>query len=570
MSPTIDEPICELAGYLHVREGDFAFDADNPPLWKLWAMIPNLGRTLLPENAPPGAGGSGGAGFITATRRLFQTPGNDGDSFVNRSRAMMTLLGMALVAATARWGWQLGGASTAIVASALVAFDPNFLAHASLMKADVAVVLITFCTAWATWRIGRHATVANISALCVLCGAAATAKYNATAAGMIAFGLLTCRALSHAPWPALGGSLSSRASRMLAVATIGVLMLAATVAIVWACYAFRFEPSRVAGARLDLDEQVRLMGLPEGAPPPPSIARVTLFLDRHRLMPQAWLHGLLSIYRSSATVSRQSYLMDEVSESGWWYYFPLAMLFKAPLATIAAVIGALIVSATSRRKDDEQPDDVARRWTMLCIGVPTTAYLLAAMTGHVNVGVRHVLPVYPPIYLAIGLAAKKLRYARPRAFRIVVPLLGAALVIETLIAFPNDLSFFNAVARPHRMYLLSDSNFDWGQGLKSVAAWQREHPDVPLYFGYWGTVDPAFYGIRYTAVPGGFPTPGAQPHVLSPSDPPGVLMIGATLLQGVNYPPPVREYYRRLRELSPDQVIGDCIYVYRWPRSAIE
>lgn len=48
LSPTIDEPICELAAYLHVHDGDFTFDADNPPLWKLWAFIPNLERTLCP------------------------------------------------------------------------------------------------------------------------------------------------------------------------------------------------------------------------------------------------------------------------------------------------------------------------------------------------------------------------------------------------------------------------------------------------------------------------------------------------------------------------------------------
>lgn len=102
-SPTIDEPICTLAGYLQTRDRDYRFDADNPPLWKYWANLPNLGRTLKPE--PPRTDGpvptSSGHGAIInddfgiATRRLFQAPGNDGQAFVNRARGMMLVVGVS-------------------------------------------------------------------------------------------------------------------------------------------------------------------------------------------------------------------------------------------------------------------------------------------------------------------------------------------------------------------------------------------------------------------------------------------------------------------------------------------
>src|SRR5205814_5574537 len=42
--------------------------------------------------------------------------------------------------------------------------------------------------------------------------------------------------------------------------------------------------------------------------------------------------------------------------------------------------------------------------------------------------------------------------------------------------------------------LLSDSNYDWGQGLKDLAGWQRQHPDSPLDVWYFGS-DPVLESL---------------------------------------------------------------------------
>jgi hypothetical protein len=575
-SPTVDEPICALAGYLHVADGDFRFDADNPPLWKYWAMLPNLWCDLKPSEA----GGGGGDMFVEATRRLFQTPGNDGDALIRRARGMMLLIGIALAASIAIWGWQVGGMTTALVACALFCFDPNFLAHAPLVKADVTVALLTFSIAWATWAVGRHARPLNIAVLTVLCGLAATVKYNTIFAAVIAATLLLGRALVGAPWPVWSRVVVSRAARLFVVMLIGLAALATTTVIIWASYGFRYEPSRSGGATLDLPAQVQQLqeariALHGGelnsaahldAAPIPLVVRVAMFSNDHHLLPQAWLFGLVSIYRSSTTFARQSYLMDETSMTGWWYYFPVAMVAKTPLATLAAATLAGVTLVVRRRRVTP-PIEPGMKWTILCLAVPTLAYLVASLTSSANAGVRHVLPLYPPIYILIGIAAATLKQIHSRTALAAAILLGAGLAVESLASFPHYLSFFNAAARPHRLYLLSDSNFDWGQDLKYVAAWQRDHPDVTLYLGYWGPVDPGFYGIRYVNIPGGFALgPHAPPTTtLALDNPPGVLMIGASLLQGVNFPEHVRAYYQHLRVRPPDRIVGDTIYLYDWP-----
>jgi hypothetical protein len=69
------------------------------------------------------------------------------------------------------------------------------------------------------------------------------------------------------------------------------------------------------------------------------VAIVEFMLD-HRLLPSAWLHGVLFVH-SRANV-RGSFLMGDVSATGWWYYFPLAILFKMPLGTMLLLVGAIV------------------------------------------------------------------------------------------------------------------------------------------------------------------------------------------------------------------------------------
>jgi hypothetical protein len=287
------------------------------------------------------------------------------------------------------------------------------------------------------------------------------------------------------------------------------------------------------------------------------MARVIIFGENQKLLPQAWLYGFLYTYRS--TLMRPAYLLGEYGHLGWWYYFPLAMLFKTPVATLFAMLAAVLVSFKRITKPQAE---TLTRWNSICLMVPLVVYGLSAVTSHLNLGLRHVLPLYPFIYVMIGIGAARLRAARPGIFTPAAVLLGLGLIVETLAAFPHYISFFNAPSRPYRFTLLSDSNFDWGQDLPYVLRWQDQHPGRTLFLGYMGSVDPAFYGIRYVNIPGGF---RMNPSREWPPSRPGVIAISATLLQGMNCPVECREYYAPLRERKPREVLGDTIYLYDWP-----
>ncbi len=207
------------------------------------------------------------------------------------------------------------------------------------------------------------------------------------------------------------------------------------------------------------------------------------------------------------------------------------------------------------------------RWLILCLALPPVIYLAAAMKSNLNLGLRHILPIYPAIYISLGLAGahllqRDLRMAK-RVFAAVLLGLGA----EALLTFPNYIAFFNIAAGGSRegIHLLGDSNLDWGQDLKLLAAWQQQHPDQPLYLIYFGLADPWAYGIKYINFPGGYKF-GPQYEVRND---PGVLAVSATMLQGIYADENYRKIYTTIGKLTPFEVLGGTIYLYHWPPSEL-
>jgi hypothetical protein len=573
-SPTIDEPVHSSSGYFIRFDRDFRVDPEHPPLWKYWAMLPNRHSDLRsePERALwEAALQDVRLEHTVAMRQMFQVPGNDGAALINRSRVMMLLIGVALGACVAAWSYQLAGPAGAVVSCALFAFDPNMLAHSPLVKNDVALTWLMFATAWAAWSVGKSARWWNLGLLVVACAAAPCVKFSGVVVAPMLAIILLARAMLPQPWHILWMELGSRLHRVVAVMGICAAALVVTVGLIWACYGFRFDPTPLPGARFNVPAQIREIKQAElfvrsGCTQYPSEDQIDshptsllpgaiLAAEQHRLLPQSWLFGLA--FTCKSTAYREAYLLGQVSNLGWWYYFPLAMLFKTPLATLAATAAALWALLSTKSDPPRW-----RHWTNVCLMIPLLGYACLLLTSRVDIGLRYALPVYPFLFVLVGMGFADWMRTRPRRSIALAAVLGVCLAVESLASYPHHLSFFNLVSRPFRFHLLSDSNFDWGQDLLYVRDWQQRNPGTPLYLGYLGSVDPAVYGIRYINIPGGF---RLNPDWQWPPTRPGVIAISATLLQGINCPIDVREFYVPLRERQPKEVLGDTIYLYDWP-----
>src|SRR5262249_11876850 len=145
------------------------------------------------------------------------------------------------------------------------------------------------------------------------------------------------RAVMPALWTALRWNAQTIGSRLAAAMGLIAMTLLTAWGTVWASYGFRFDPTPTPNVRLSIENQARHAVeneylLKHGTSPSPAeiaeftpslLVRGTLMAQRHRLLPQAWLVGLMFTHQSALV--RSSYLIGEHSVTGWWYYFPLAI-----------------------------------------------------------------------------------------------------------------------------------------------------------------------------------------------------------------------------------------------------
>jgi hypothetical protein len=246
--------------------------------------------------------------------------------------------------------------------------------------------------------------------------------------------------------------------------------------------------------------------------------------------------------------------MGQRSSTGWWYFFPATIALKTPIPLLLLGAGALVLHARRGGR------------SVVFVWLPLLFFLGLVMTRTINIGHRHVMPIYPFLFIAAGSAAGALWETTGRARRwargAVVALLGW-YAANALLVYPDYLGFFNeAVGGPRNGYrLLVDSNLDWGQDLPGLKKYMESHGIPRLKLAYFGTADPAYYGMNVDRLPGYQPPP---PSVLVRSVRPGdVLAISATHLQGLYIEPGMDTLMEKLLAREPEAQVGHSILIYR-------
>jgi 4-amino-4-deoxy-L-arabinose transferase-like glycosyltransferase len=538
-SATWDEPIHLTAGYAAVAQGDFRVDPSHPPLLRMWASLPAV---LMPEVALDTGAIERTApaswlqeAYLFAHRFMYVE--NDADRLLYAGRGMMVLLGVGLGFVLFFWARSWLGFVPAVVALTCYTLEPNLLAHSSLVTTDLGVTCFMFGAVYCLWRIHRAGCWWHVVLLAACVALAVLSKFSGLLLAPIIALLLAVMVARR----------SLDAKRALAV--LGIVGLV-TLGAVWAVYGFRYLPSASPAWMFELQ------GTPLGGQSP-GLARVVQWIDSHRLLPNAFTQG--AFYTQTSVAQMPAFLAGEIREGGWWYYFPAAIALKTPIAMLLLLAIGLLACIRRRAALDVS--------TLLFVLVPAVLYLGVAMQSGVNIGLRHVLPIYPFLILiaAVG-TAEILRLRRPVAIA-ALSLAALAWTAEFARAYPYPLTFFNALAGgPAQGYrYLSDSNLGWGQALKGLKAWMDRNGVSHVNLAYFGQADPAYYDIDCTFLPGS-PTfaidATARPRL------PGYVAISSTTLNGVYSPPWWRIFYEPFQRLEPAAVVGNAIRVYwvdEWP-----
>lgn len=548
-SATWDEPVHLAAGYVALAKHDYRVEPTHPPFMRMWAAVPLLFmRDVHVDTSPidrlaPLEFHSGSDAYDFATRFLYVD--NDADRLLNAARFMIVLCGVLLGILLWCWTYEWLGPAPAFGALLFYTLSPNLLAHASLVTTDAGVTCFIFGTIYFLWRTCRRVTPANLAGVTTFFALAMITKFSAVVLGPMVVLLLIIAVRNRS-------AVTGRTA-----AGIVALTIVASFVAVWAVYGFRYAPSPSPSWELHLEHQSLARTVPV-------LARITSWIDGHHLLPNMFTEGFL-MFAQSMKPPNFTFLAGTYSTEGWWYYFPVAFLIKTPLTFIVLLAIGLVICVQQRR--------TLGGINEAFVAVPVAIYLAVAIANTYQVGIRHILPLYP-FFLMIA-AAGAMELARRPVGRFALVGLTALWIGVLASVYPHTLTFFNQfVGGPRNGYkYLADSNVDWGQGLKLLKKWMDRRGVSHIGLAYFGTADPAYYGIDYTSLP------AARPRFHLPSIDrawkkpalPGFVAVSATVLTGVYLDPEWRMFYRGLRDTTPVEMIGNSISVYwldRWPEAA--
>jgi hypothetical protein len=260
------------------------------------------------------------------------------------------------------------------------------------------------------------------------------------------------------------------------------------------------------------------------------LADVDIWMAGHRLtQPIAeYSLGILMVLQR-ADGGNTIYFLGHVAQSGGWIYFPALFLLKEPIPTLIIVFLALalaawwIIKKTLKRKSTGGPTTGRRMLDYLTLnfGEFSLASFIVLYWGYsmhspLNIGIRHILPTLPLIFILAAAVWKKwvmkLNFdamasssslaALARSFLssiikyIFLILLLAWLLLETFFAAPYFLSYFNEFGGGvwGGYHFVTDSNYDWGQDLLRLQSWVNANPQVDkIAVDYFGGGDPHYY-----------------------------------------------------------------------------
>jgi hypothetical protein len=425
-SHTIDEPDHLAAGMEWLSVGKYRYEDLHAPLARIFGA---LGPFLAGERWHGGPNS-----YMEGYRILGH--GAHYDRFLSLGRAGILPFFWVGALVVYLWTRRIAGSLAAVLSVLLFTTLPPVLAHAGLITTDMAATAFTGAAALASLSWARSAGRRQSIVLGALSGLAVLSKFSALLFLPAGWALMYACHLVRTH-PGLRPSMREFANRKQGIA----IVLATAFLTVWAGYLFSFGKVDFLHARLPA---------------------------------QHFFLGLQSLWAHNAA-GHPSYVLGRRSSSGFWYYYPVVLAVKTPLAMLALLLGLPWLW----RK-------IPNRFGVLMPLAFSSGVLMVALADHLNTGVRHVLPVYVGLCVCCGVAAGSVFRARTGR-RAWLPMAAVVLLlvwqaISGALQHPDYLAYTNELAGRYPERFVADSDLDWGQDMKRLGAFLRQAGVTELTF----------------------------------------------------------------------------------------
>ena len=554
-SLTMDELAHIPAGYGYMHEQDYRLNPEHPPLLKDLAAIPLLFMDLKFDKEF-GAWKNDVNGQWTMGWKFIFASGNNPEKIIFWTRIPMILILLILGFYIFRWAKELFGPKTALFSLFLFSFSPTFIAHGRYVTTDVGAAAAFFIATYYFVKWLQLPTKKNLIIAGIVFGIAQLIKFSL-------FLLVPTFGLFLIIWMIIAKQKFWRSLwKFILILIIGYI-------VVYPVYQYHVLNYPAEKQTADAKSILASYSIR------PLANAVVWMADKPILRTYSqYLLGLLMVFQRSSG-GNTTYFLGEINNQAWYQYFPIVYAIKEPLALhILTIIALLFLACQINLKVIRLPNGnritkiLKKYFPELTMLLFLAVYWALSIKSNLNIGVRHVLPTFPFVYILVsGQITRVLKYLKNKKSGLRITSYGLLILllvwyaVSSFSIFPYYLTYFNELiggAKNGHIYVV-DSNLDWGQDLKRLAKWVDEQGIEKIKVDYFGGGDTNYYlDDKYEPWHGNWPPELAKGSWLA---------VSATALQGgrglaapgFNQP---TGYYRWLYDYKPITIIGNSIFVY--------
>nr|AQS32858.1 hypothetical protein [uncultured bacterium] len=507
-SPVVDEIPHIGAGYSYITKGDHRLNPEHPPLAKDLAGISLKIAGIRDE-----------AAFISKFwqedtngqwefgRKLIFGSGNDAIRLIRFAKIPQLIFFILCAILIFVWTRKIYGYLAALIALFLFSFSPTVLAHSRFVTTDMPALFGTLIGTYFFIHYLEKPTGRNLWLTGIIFGIAQLTKYSVFLLVPFFLGLAILYAFLNYPKSKIFNSLYIIRNTIFIIA-IGYIF------VVWPVYCFHTWNYQPELQHSHTQELLQSYGHR-------SLADTVVYFSNKPVIRGLTEYGLgLLMVTQRQAGGNTTYFMGEVRNWSWPQYFPIVYFLKEPLPFWLLLTAVFLYSSAKMKfsifnfQFSKIKDWFRDHFTELTMILWLVLYWYTSIRSNLNIGVRHLLPVYGFTFILLAGQLNKIiqnvkckdqndnvksKIINPtHKFYILIftlLILFGWYLIENLRVYPYYLTYFNQIAGgPSGGYrYVVDSNLDWGQDLKRLADWVEKNNVQKIYFDYFGWADQNYY-----------------------------------------------------------------------------
>lgn len=520
-SATFDEVAHIPAGYSYVTQADTRLNPEHPPLLKDLIGIPLTFLDLKFDTTGDFWTGKNlnriwDDGQWLAGKHLLYEAGNNPDQILFWARLPIILISVLLGLFLFKWGKEIGGTLCGLLVLTLYAFDPNILGHNHYVTTDIGIATFLTFAFYYFLKFIKNPTWKNVLIGGFFLGLVNLVKFSSLMAypilGLVLISYPFIKRLSHAE--AKDEKKYLRLRIFLNYFGKGLVAFAISMAVVWVLYfANTFKmPQEIIAKQINfsfpLDDPNPLSQITNHSLSALNTTAITKPLAEYFL-------GVTMVFKRVAG-GNGAYFLGNVSSKASTIYFPLVFVLKETLPFLMLILFALFFSLTQtfgtlaaglREKNLKKHckhfwQTSVTEYTLLGFII---LYSYLSITGNLNIGLRHLFPIIPLLYLLVAKKVFDVLRGRHIVTKHQIQILLGALVIWIILipvfTYPHYVSYFNPIVGGSKngYRYVTDSNVDWGQDLKRLKIWLDQNPQIEkIHVDYFGGSKPEMVlGSKY-------------------------------------------------------------------------